>query len=141
MADVHDVETRSYNMSRVKSKDTKPEMIVRKLLHNRGFRFRLHLKDLPGKPDIVLPKYKTVVFVQGCFWHQHQGCKRAAIPKSNIDFWQDKLKGNLERDLKNHASLTKSGWRVVEIWECQLKVNPEEPINKLVIDLMECVKE
>ena len=114
-------ERRSWNMSRIKGKDTKPELIVRSLLHRMGYRFRLHRKDLPGKPDIVLPKYKTVVFVHGCFWHRHNGCKYAYSPKSRKSFWQKKFQGNIERDKLNQAKVKKAGWQVIVIWECQIK--------------------
>jgi len=110
---------RSRIMSKIRSKDTQPEIIVRSLLHRMGYRFRLHRKDLPGKPDIVLPKYKTVIFVHGCFWHQHKGCKKASIPKSNTNFWQKKLSENHERDLKKQQELKKLGWKVIVIWECK----------------------
>ena len=98
MADVHSKETRSYNMSRIKSKNTKPEMLVRQFLHKTGFRYRLHVKDLPGKPDILLPKYKTVIFVHGCFWHGHEGCKYSALPKTRREWWENKIKGNCLKD-------------------------------------------
>ena len=120
MADVHEPETRSYNMSQVKSKDTKPEMIVRKFLHSNGFRYRLHVKDLPGKPDLVLPKYNSVIFVHGCFWHAHKGCNYFKLPKTNIDFWKEKLFGNKERDEKHTKELTISGWNVIVVWGCDL---------------------
>ena len=113
-------EHRSWNMSRIRSKDTTPEKTVRSLLHKMGYRFRLHRKDLPGKPDIVLPKYKTVIFVHGCFWHRHENCKYASIPKTNTEFWLDKLNKNVERDKKNQAELKKLGWKVIVIWECEI---------------------
>ena len=110
---------RSWNMSRIRGKDTKPEMRVRSLLHRMGFRFRLHRKDLPGKPDIVLPAYETVVFVHGCFWHRHPGCRFAYTPKSRVDFWQTKFRRNVERHQEVTAELEELGWRVVVIWECE----------------------
>jgi len=113
-------EQRSRNMSHVRGKDTKPEMVVRSFLHRQGFRFRLHAKDLPGHPDIVLPKYKTVIEVRGCFWHRHPGCKKATMPASNNTFWRDKLQQNAARDAKNDSALTALGWRVIVVWECQL---------------------
>ena len=113
-------EKRSWNMSRVKSKNTAPEMRVRSALHCAGYRFRLHVKDLPGKPDIVLPKYKTVIFVHGCFWHRHTNCSDATLPKTNTQFWEQKLQGNVDRDKKEQDELKKLGWQVVVIWECQL---------------------
>jgi DNA mismatch endonuclease (patch repair protein) len=112
-------EHRSWNMSRIKGKNTKPEMIVRKMMHERGYRFRLHCKDLPGCPDIVLPKYRTVIFVHGCYWHRHKGCRLAYIPKSRVAFWTDKFSGNVERDRKHKAKLKKLGWNVGVIWECE----------------------
>jgi DNA mismatch endonuclease (patch repair protein) len=114
-------EVRSRNMAAIKGKDTKPETSVRKLLHSLGYRFRLHRKDLPGKPDIVLPKYKTVVFVHGCFSHQHKGCKYNTQPKSNKQFWLPKLRKNVERDKKQCAALKKLGYKVLTIWECDVK--------------------
>ncbi|SMC87798.1 very short patch repair endonuclease [Pedobacter africanus] len=121
MTDVHSKETRSYNMSKIKGKDTKPELLVRKFLHKKGFRYRIHVKDLPGKPDIVLPKYKTVIFVHGCFWHGHEGCRYYVIPKTRTDWWLKKINGNIAKDLKSRQSLIISGWKVIEIWECDLK--------------------
>ena len=112
---------RSWNMSRIRSRDTKPELIVRKLLHKMGYRFRLHLKDLAGSPDIVLPKYKTVIFVHGCFWHRHEGCRYTYKPKSRIDFWDNKFRQNVERDRKAIQLLEKLGWQVLVIWECETK--------------------
>jgi DNA mismatch endonuclease (patch repair protein) len=110
-----------YKMSRIKSRETSPEIIVRSVLHQLGYRFRKHVKKLPGKPDIVLPKYKTVIFVHGCFWHQHHGCPKCKVPKSNIQFWTEKLNGNIERDRLHHSSLVAAGWRVLVIWECETK--------------------
>lgn len=112
---------RSWNMSRVRSVDTKPEKIVRSWLHINGWRFRLHDKALPGSPDIVMKKYGTVIFIHGCFWHSHQGCKRATIPKTNREFWGKKLKGNVERDKKAREQLSRLGWKVIVIWECEVK--------------------
>lgn len=108
-------------MARVKSRDTQPELVVRRLLHRMGYRFRLHRKEIPGRPDIVLPKYRKVIFVHGCFWHGHQGCCRAARPASNSDFWKNKLSGNMERDRKNLSELKKQGWGVLVVWQCELK--------------------
>lgn len=112
---------RSSVMACVKSRDTGPEKLVRSLLHAMGYRFRLHRKDLPGTPDIVLPRYKTVIFVHGCFWHQHDCCKRAKLPTTNTDFWQKKLTANKKRDARIAEELEKLGWRVLVIWECELK--------------------
>lgn len=123
MADVHSKEVRSYNMSRIKGKNTKPEMLVRKFLHAHGFRYRLHDKKLPGKPDIVLRKYKTVIFVHGCFWHGHEGCKYYVIPKTRTDWWLNKITGNISNDEKAITTLKKNGWKVLNVWECELKAN------------------
>lgn len=116
-------EQRSRNMSHVHGKDTKPEMVVRSFLHRQGFRFRLHVKNLPGHPDIVFPKYKTVIEVRGCFWHRHPGCRKATIPASNCIFWQDKLQQNVARDAKNDSALKALGWQIIVVWECQLRNN------------------
>lgn len=121
MADVHDKRTRSYNMSKIRSKDTKPEMIVRKYLFARGFRYRLHDKKLPGKPDLVLPKYNTVIFVHGCFWHGHDGCKYFVVPKTRTDWWLNKINKNKELDRKNSLELKKMEWKVITVFECELK--------------------
>jgi len=111
-------ERRSWNMSRIRSKDTKPELLVRSLLHRNGFRFRLHRRDLPGTPDIVLPKYKTVIFVHGCFWHRHRGCRFAYQPRSNRGFWAMKFRHNVARDRGVRRRLRRLGWHVVVTWEC-----------------------
>lgn len=121
MADVHTPEQRSRNMSAIRSKNTKPEEIVRKYLFSQGFRYRKNDLRLPGKPDIVLPKYKTVVFVNGCFWHAHEGCKYFVWPKNNSEFWKEKISGNIERDKRNNIELQNNGWHVITIWECELK--------------------
>ncbi|MHC4875619.1 MAG: very short patch repair endonuclease [Planctomycetota bacterium] len=110
---------RSWNMSRIRGKDTKPELLVRSMLHRLGFRFRLHRKDLPGKPDIVLPAYRTVIFVHGCFWHRHPGCRFAYNPKSRVDFWRAKFRRNVERHQEVEQALEDLGWRVIVIWECE----------------------
>jgi DNA mismatch endonuclease (patch repair protein) len=127
MADTVSKEQRSRNMSLIKSTETKPEAFVRSVLHRLGFRFRKNVKTLPGKPDIVLPKYKTVIFVHGCFWHQHQGCRRSTIPKSNVDYWKPKLLRNTERDIQHKKALEDAGWQVFVIWECETK-----KVNELV---------
>jgi DNA mismatch endonuclease (patch repair protein) len=126
MADVHDRATRSYNMSRIRATDTKPEMLVRRYLHGCGFRFRLHDKTLPGKPDIVLPKYKTVIFIHGCFWHGHKNCRYYVVPKTRTDFWLDKIGRNKTNDTKAIRALRKNGWKVIVIWECSLKPGKAE---------------
>jgi len=121
MTDVHDKKTRSYNMSRIRAKDTKPEMIVRKYLFSKGFRYRLHDRKLPGKPDLVLPRFKTVIFVNGCFWHGHEGCKYFVLPKNNQEWWFSKINRNRELDQKNAGELNRIGWQVITIFECELK--------------------
>lgn len=119
-ADIFSEEQRSYVMSRVASKNTKPELLVRSYLHRCGFRFRIHARRLPGNPDIVLPKHRTVIFVHGCFWHRHQDCTRATIPASRVDFWRDKFEKNIARDQKNQALLRGKDWRVFLVWECEI---------------------
>jgi DNA mismatch endonuclease, patch repair protein len=114
-------EHRSWNMSRIKNRDTKPELLVRSMLHRQGYRFRLHRKDLPGKPDIVLPRHKKIILVHGCFWHRHEGCLYAYTPKSRVEFWQEKFKQNIKRDKKVRASLMQLGWEVLVVWECETK--------------------
>ncbi len=121
MADVHSKKVRSYNMSRIRSKDTKPELIVRKFLFSKGFRYRLYDKKLPGTPDLVLPKYKTVIFIHGCFWHAHKGCKYAVTPKSNQEYWLPKIERNTSKDIKAYKQLVEMSWKVIVIWECMLK--------------------
>jgi len=118
--DIFTKEKRSEIMRKVKSKDTRPEKKVRSLLHSLGYRFRLHRKDLPGKPDIVLPKYKTVIFVHGCFWHGHEGCRTSHIPKSNSAYWANKIERNIERDFKSFEALQAEGWSVIVVWECDI---------------------
>jgi len=113
--------TRSENMSRVKSKNTKPEVYLRKLLWHRGFRYRLNYKNLPRSPDIYIPKYKVVIFVNGCFWHMHENCKYASIPKNNHDFWKSKLEGNVQRDKQNYIKLESMGINVIVVWGCEIK--------------------
>ena len=108
-------------MSRIRSKDTKPEMLVRKYLFAHGFRYRVNVKSLPGTPDIVLKKYQTVIFINGCFWHGHEGCKYFILPKTNVDFWSNKIEGNKKRDLIKYGQLRKLGWHVIQLWGCQLK--------------------
>lgn len=115
------LEARSARMRLVKSKDTRPELVVRKVTHNLGFRYRLHAKTLPGKPDLVFSGRKKVIFVHGCFWHRHEGCSRARLPKTRQEFWLSKLDGNRERDLATLARLAELGWRVLVIWECEIR--------------------
>ncbi len=131
--DVHDKETRSFNMSRIRGKDTKPEMIVRRACHALGLRFRLHRKDLPGKPDLVFPKHKTVIFVHGCFWHSHDCRYGRVVPKTNAEFWREKRAATVERDRRKTAQLEAAGWRVLEYWECETK-KPEELIDRICAD-------
>lgn len=119
--DVHDKETRSYNMSCIKGKNTRPEEIVRKYLFSQGFRYRKNDKRLPGTLDIVLPKYKTVIFVNGCFWHGHDGCRYFVIPKTNTEFWTKKIETNRNRDIRKINDIQILGWKVIVVWECQLK--------------------
>ncbi|MEO0509076.1 MAG: very short patch repair endonuclease [Verrucomicrobiota bacterium] len=124
MADIVSEEQRSYNMSRIRSKNTKPELVVRSMLHRLGYRFTVNgpkNKKLPGKPDIVLPKYKTVIFVHGCFWHMCPGCKYATIPKTRMEWWKAKLEGNAKRDARKQKELRQLGWRVVVVWQCELR--------------------
>ena len=136
MADVHTSEQRSYNMSRIQSKNTKPEEIVRKYLFSQGFRYRKNYPRLPGKPDIVLPKYKTVIFVNGCFWHGHEGCKYFVWPKSNAEFWKEKIDKNTARDRTNHQLLKAQGWKIIDVWECQLKKDSREAtLEKLIKEI------
>jgi len=121
-------------MSRVRSTDTKPELKVRSFLFRHGFRFRLHVKTLPGHPDIVLPKYKTIIEIRGCFWHRHPGCKIATMPSSNVDFWQEKFRKNVERDAKHAAELQKLGWNLIIVWGCETakKIFPPASLRDFV---------
>jgi DNA mismatch endonuclease (patch repair protein) len=123
-------------MSQIHSKDTKPEELVRKYLFSKGFRYRKNDARLPGKPDIVLPKYKTVIFINGCFWHKHEGCKYFVWPKSNAEFWKEKIEKNADRDDKNYKLLEKAGWNIIIIWECELKSRVvESSLNRIVVEL------
>lgn len=136
--DVHNKEIRSYNMSRIKGRKTKPEEIIAKYLFSQGFRYRRNVKKLPGTPDIVLKKYKTVIFVNGCFWHMHEGCKYFVWPKDNSEFWKNKLLTNKERDEKEKKEMEKLGWKVIVVWECQLKkAERERTLNWLVEKIRE----
>lgn len=121
MADIVSRSKRKEMMSKVKQRHTKPEIAVRKLLHRLGYRFRLHSKKLPGTPDIVLPKYKSVIFVHGCFWHQHEGCRKARRPTSNVEFWNEKLDKNIERDKRKESELKDLYWKVLTVWDCEIK--------------------
>lgn len=127
-------------MSRIRSKNTKPEILVRKFLFAHGFRYRINVKTLPGTPDIVLKKYKTVIFVNGCFWHGHEGCRYAHLPKSNLEYWETKINRNKERDLQERIQLRRMGWHVIQFWECQLKPKVrEENLNGLLYALNKIV--
>jgi DNA mismatch endonuclease (patch repair protein) len=137
MVDHISEEKRSWNMSRIRSKNTKPELIVRKMLHNTGIRYRLHAKDLPGKPDLSNKSKKFAVFVNGCFWHQHKGCKRANIPKSNKDYWIPKLDKNVEKQRKNLALLNKMGFKTYVVWECELN---DIENNKALMEIVSAKK-
>jgi DNA mismatch endonuclease, patch repair protein len=141
MADVHSAEVRSYNMSRIRSKDTKPELLLRKVLFANGFRFRLHDKSLPGKPDIVLKKYKTVILVHGCFWHGHKDCKYFVVPKTRTEWWMNKIAGNQKNDLVKKKELKKAGWNVIEVFECELKKDKlEKTVNKIINNIKKHVQ-
>ena len=133
MTDVQTNEQRSKNMSQIKATNTKPELLVRKYLHGQGFRYSLHSKKIFGKPDIVLRKLNTLVFVHGCYWHSHKNCQFATVSKSNTEFWKNKIYGNVERDLVVVKKLKKEGWKIFVLWECQLKPNKrEKTLNRLI---------
>jgi len=133
MADVHSKEVRSYNMSRIRARNTKPEIQVRKFLYSNGLRYRLYYKKLPGTPDIIIPKLKSVIFVHGCFWHGHKGCKKFVIPKTRTEFWMNKINTNIINDRKNTDALEEKGWKVFTVWECELDY--EEILQKLLNDI------
>jgi DNA mismatch endonuclease, patch repair protein len=134
MADRLSSEKRSWNMSRIRAKDTKPELTVRSILHRMGFRFRLNRKDLPGTPDIVFPKYRTALFVHGCYWHRHPRCNNATTPTKNADFWKQKFTENVSRDHRNQTALKEMGWIVGVIWECQIRKDPVLAVTNALID-------
>jgi DNA mismatch endonuclease (patch repair protein) len=136
MADRITKEHRSWNMSRIRGKDTDIEKMVRSYLFSRGFRFRKNDKRYPGKPDVVLPKYRTVIFVNGCFWHRHEGCKRATTPKTNVEFWEQKFARNVARDRATVEQLEAEGWKVLTIWECELEGDAEQETERLLYELM-----
>jgi DNA mismatch endonuclease (patch repair protein) len=139
MADTHSPQVRSYNMSQIRSKNTKPEELVRKYLFSRGLRYRKCDKRYPGKPDMVFPKYHTMVFVNGCFWHSHEGCPGFVMPKSNLDYWKPKLERNKLRDAENIRLLEADGWRVIIVWECELKKSVRnERLIQLYNDITTC---
>ena len=133
--DVHSKEVRSYNMSCIKGKGTKPEEMVRKYLFSQGFRYRKNDKKLPGTPDVVLPKYKTVIFVNGCFWHGHEGCKYFVWPKNNAEFWHKKIQDNILRDQKKIQALNILGWKVIVVWECKIKSDKEDTLKNLIKEI------
>jgi DNA mismatch endonuclease (patch repair protein) len=133
--DVVDCATRSRMMAGIRSKDTKPEMTVRKYLHAKGFRYRLHVRNLPGSPDIVLPKYHVAILVHGCFWHRHSGCRFASTPASNTERWNLKFQANIARDAGKLAQLRAAGWHVIVVWECELRRNPEERLQTLALEI------
>ena len=136
MSDIFSFQKRSDIMSKIGGKNTKPEILVRKFLFSKGFRYRINVKTLPGKPDIVLPKYKTIIFVNGCFWHGHN-CKKGKLPSSNTDFWKEKISNNKSRDAKNSDLLVKLGWKVIIIWQCEISKidNRTKILNKLLEDI------
>lgn len=136
MTDVHDIKTRSFNMSQIKGKDTKPEILIRKFLFSKGFRYRINDKKLPGKPDIVLTKYKIVIFVHGCFWHGHENCKYFVIPKTRTDWWLKKIARNKQLDCNNLQVLRELGWKVLTVFECELKKNiRDKTLNELISEI------
>lgn len=136
MSDIYSKSKRSDIMSKISGKETKPEILVRKFLFSKGFRFRKNVKNLPGKPDIVLPKYKTAIFVHGCFWHGHS-CKRGTLPKTNHKFWLEKIGKNIERDIRNSSELKETGWNIIVVWQCEIKNKDERNIhlNKLIEEI------
>ena len=138
MADVHSKEIRSFNMRRIKGKDTKPEMLVRKFLFSKGLRYKLHDKELPGKPDLVFPKYKIVLFIHGCFWHGHEGCKYYVVPKTKTEWWLNKINGNAKKDEDSITRLRQLGWEVIVVWECELKPGK---VEKLLQNLLKEFKQ
>jgi DNA mismatch endonuclease (patch repair protein) len=140
MADNLSPERRSWNMSRIRNKDTKPETAVRQYLFSKGFRFRKNDKRYPGKPDVVLPKYRSVIFVHGCFWHHHEGCKNATTPKSNTEFWLQKFARNQANDKKHEEQLVQQGWNVITLWECELEKDFEGTMEKVIKNLQDNLK-
>ena len=141
MADNHSPSVRSYNMSRIRNRDTKPEELVLKYLFSRGLRYRKNDKRYPGKPDAIFPKYKTAVFVNGCFWHSHEGCPGFVMPKSRLDYWQPKLERNRQRDIINIKALQEKGWRVIVVWECELKKSvQQERLEHLYCEIVNLIR-
>lgn len=135
MADRISIEHRSWNMSRVRGENTKPEKLLRSLLHRAGYRFRVNVRELPGKPDIVFRKYRTVIFVDGCFWHRHEGCKKASTPKTRRSFWQGKFRQTIERDQRQSKELKELGWHVLRVWECELEQAPSTVLERMIDQL------
>ncbi|MEZ5367530.1 MAG: very short patch repair endonuclease [Bryobacterales bacterium] len=131
MADTISKEHRSWNMSRIRGRDTKPELALRSMLHRNGFRFRLHDRSLPGRPDIVLKRYRAAIFVHGCFWHRHKGCANATTPSTRSDFWNEKFRQTIQRDARNVKELKEAGWRVITVWECELRKQPDVVIRDI----------
>lgn len=140
MSDVHSSVVRSKNMRAIRSKNTKPEILIRKALHARGFRFRLHVKTLPGSPDIVLPKYKAVIFINGCFWHGHH-CHLSKTPKTRTAFWLAKISDNMSRDLRSHDQLLAADWRVAVVWECAIKGRGRQVFDALTDNLADWIRD
>ena len=140
MTDTVSSAKRSEMMAGIKGKDTRPEIFLRRILHREGLRFRLHRKDLPGKPDIVLPRYKTAIFVNGCFWHGHENCKHFRLPKSRTEFWEAKIRSNVERDERTWGQLYEAGWNVIVIWECSLPPKSKKFIQNEFSALIEKIK-
>ena len=134
--DIVNAATRSRMMSSVRSRNTAPEMIVRRYLHGQGFRYRLHVRNLPGSPDLVLPKHRTVIFVHGCFWHRHRGCRYSTMPASNAERWREKFAANVQRDALKETQLRSAGWKVIVVWECELKRSPEGRLKELVAEIL-----
>lgn len=140
--DKHSKDVRSYNMSQIRSTDSKPETLVRKYLFSKGLRYRKNVKTLPGKPDIVLPKYKTIVLVNGCFWHGHKDCKYFVMPKTNVEFWENKINTNIVRDQVTYDNLSKLGWNIIIVWECDLKKDKREnTLEYLYYNIIRNIKE
>lgn len=135
MADTVSKEVRSRNMAAIKSNDTTPEVAVRKYLFSKGFRYRKNVKGMPGKPDIVLRKYNTCIFVNGCFWHKHEGCKYFVWPKSNTEFWKEKIESNIARDKRNYIKLKEDGWKVIVVWECEIKNDFQNTMKEIIEQL------
>ena len=137
MTDIISQEHRSWNMSRITGKNTKPELRLRSILHRAGYRFRLHVSSLPGRPDVVLPKYRTVIFVNGCFWHRHQGCSKCYTPSSRTEFWTAKFEATIARDIKKSAELRKRGWNVLTVWECEIQESPSSVLDRITTSVAE----